>query len=326
MRFRCTLRQILIMAFALGGAAASAQEWTRFRGPNGQGQSEANGIPVSWTEKDYNWKVELPGVGHSSPVIWGNKVFVTSADSDTATLHVLCLNAADGSKIWQRDYPSSTYHLHTQNNYASSTPALDAERIYVASASPEEITLLALTHDGQPAWRKSLGPYKSEHGFGTSPIVVDDKVIITNDQEGENRSVIAVDAKTGEDRWRIPRRFANNRQNASYSTPCVLDTPTGRELIVCSWAHGISSHDLNTGVENWESQVFKLRPVASPVLAGGLIFCSCGEGGGNNTLVALKPGSKEGRARNWPGRRSTAPAPLRAHHLRGRRFGISVGR
>jgi outer membrane protein assembly factor BamB len=140
-----------------------------------------------------------------------------------------------------------------------------------------------------------LGPYKSEHGFGTSPITVDDEVIITNDQEGENRSLIAVDANTGDDRWRIPRRYADNRQNASYSTPCVMDTPTGRELIVCSWAHGISSHDLKTGVENWEAQVFKLRPVASPVLADGLIMCSCGEGGGNNTMVALKPGNKDGQ-------------------------------
>ncbi|HEY2762254.1 MAG TPA: PQQ-binding-like beta-propeller repeat protein [Pirellulales bacterium] len=289
-------RMLLVFVLTVPVICQAQDAWPRFRGPNGQGQSEAATIPTTFAESDYNWKTEFPGIGHSSPVVWGNKVFITSADPDSATVHVLAFNTADGKKLWQRDYPSTTYHLHTQNNYASSTPALDADRIYVAWANPEEITLLALDHDGHDVWRKNLGPYKSEHGFGTSPIVVDDKVIITNDQEGENRSLIAVDAKTGADRWRIPRRFADNRQNASYATPCVMETPAGRELIVCSWAHGISSHDLATGVENWESQVFKLRPVASPVLVDGLILGSCGEGGGNNTMIALKPGSKDGRA------------------------------
>ncbi len=288
--------------------------------PNGQGQSDATTIPTTFAEADFNWKVELPGIGHSSPVVWGNKVFVTSADPDTATIHVLAFNTADGKKLWQRDYPSTTYHLHTQNNYASSTPALDADHVYVAWANPEEITLLALDHDGHDAWRKNLGPYKSEHGFGTSPIVVDDKVIITNDQEGENRSLIALDAKTGDDRWRIPRRLADNRQNASYATPCIMETPAGRELIVCSWAHGISSHDLATGAENWESQVFKLRPVASPVLVDGLILGSCGEGGGNNTMIALKPGAKDGRApRTRLPRHRPHQRPVYPHDLRRRR-------
>ncbi|HEY2881932.1 MAG TPA: PQQ-binding-like beta-propeller repeat protein, partial [Pirellulales bacterium] len=105
----------------------------------------------------------------------------------------------------------------------------------------------------------------------------------------------SVDSATGNQRWKIPRSKADNRQNASYSTPCVMDTPQGPELITCSWAHGISGHNLKTGEMNWEAPVFKLRPVASPVLVDGLILCSCGEGGGNNTMVAVRPGSKEGR-------------------------------
>ncbi len=278
---------------------APAEEWSRFRGPNGQGQSDAaSTIPISWTDKDYNWKVSLPGLGHSSPVVWGKKVFVTSADSDTATRHVLCFNAANGEKLWQRDFPGKAYHLHTQNSYATSTPALDAERIYLAWASDEEFTLQALTHDGEDVWHINLGPFKSEHGFGTSPIVVDDMVIITNDQEGENRFLIAVDSKTGHERWKIPRKYADNRQNASYATPCVMDTPTGRELIVCSWAHGITAHDLKTGAVNWEAPVFKLRPVGSPVLADGLILANTGEGSegkGNNSVYAIRPGSKDGK-------------------------------
>ena len=288
---------VIILA-VIGAGIAFSDEWPRFRGPNGLGQSDAaSTIPVSWTDKDYNWKIELPGVGHSSPVIWGNKVFVTSGDPDTATRHVLCVNAATGEKLWQRDFPGKTYHLHTQNSYATSTPALDADRVYLAWASDDEFTLQALTHNGDDVWRINLGPFKSEHGFGTSPIVVDDMVIITNDQEGENRFLIAVDSKTGNERWKIPRKYANNRQNASYATPCLMDTPNGRELIVCSWAHGITAHDLKTGAVNWEAPVFKLRPVGSPVIADGLILANTGEGSegkGNNSMYAVRPGSKDG--------------------------------
>ena len=290
----------MAVAFAFIGTQATAQEWSRFRGPNGQGQSEAAAtIPVEWTEKDYNWKIELPGVGHSSPVVWGNKIFVTSADPQNATRHVSCFSTADGKKLWQRDFPGAEYHLHTQNTYASSTPALDAERVYLAWASDKEFTLQALTHDGKDVWQLNLGPYISQHGFGTSPIVVDDQVIITNDQEGETRFLLAVDSKTGEERWKIPRKYADNRQNASYATPCVLETPLGKELIVCSWAHGITSHDLKTGAELWSAPVLKARPVGSPVLASGLILVNQGDGaegkGGSNSVMAIKPGNREGR-------------------------------
>ena len=271
-----------------------------FRGPNGQGQSEsAANIPLEFTEKDYNWKIELPGVGHSSPVVWGDKIFVTSADPETAQRHVLCINAANGKTVWQRDYPGNTYKLHLQNNYASSTPAVDAERVYLAWATAEEYTLMALTHSGQDVWKLNLGPYKSQHGFGASPIVVDDMVIITNDQEGETRFLIAVDSKTGEERWKIPRKHADNRQNASYATPFILETPAGRELIVASWAHGITSHNLKTGAEYWSAPILKARPVGSPVMAGGLILTNCGEGqegkSASNSVVALRPGNANGK-------------------------------
>src|SRR5690606_1570197 len=143
------------------------------------------------------------------------------ADPTSGTRHVLCYDAADGHKIWQRDFKASTHHLHTRNSYCSSTPAVDAERVYVSWATPEEFTLLALTHDGEDVWRRDLVPFKSEHGFGTSPIVVDDMVVITGDHEGDDRFVTAVDSKTGDQRWRISRKYAKNRQNASYATPCV---------------------------------------------------------------------------------------------------------
>lgn len=278
----------LALLWPLGDAGA--QEWTRFRGPNGQGQCEsADTIPIEWTPADYNWKIELPGGGNSSPVIWQDKIFLNSGDAATGTRFISCYRVADGKEIWKKEYSAGKHYVHKFNSFASSTPAVDGKHVYSAWATPEQITLIALTHDGDEVWRKNLGPFVSQHGFGTSPIVVDDMVIMTNDQEGENRTLFALDANTGNQRWKIARDHASDRQNVSYATPCVRETDAGRELIVCSWAHGISSHNLQTGAMNWETHVFKLRPVGSPVLVGDLIIGNCGEGGGKNTVVVIKP-------------------------------------
>jgi outer membrane protein assembly factor BamB len=272
---------------------ATAQEWTRFRGPNGAGQSDASTIPTEWTDADFNWKTDLPGIGHSSPVIWGDKIFVTSADPSNGTRMFFAVRASDGQVLWTKEYPSTTHKKHDHNSFASSTPACDAEYVYLAWATPEECTLLALDHQGNEAWRTSLGTFVSQHGFGTSPIVYEGLVIITNDQDGES-FITAVDRSTGETRWKHPRKVVP-RQNASYSTPMIYTPPDGEpELIINSWAHGISSHDPKTGEVNWESPVFDLRPVGSPILAGGLIFGSCGAGNGKNSVIALKPPDKNG--------------------------------
>src|SRR5436190_23174900 len=107
-----------------------AQEWTRFRGPNGSGISHAKTIPSQWTDADFNWKIALPGAGHSSPVIWGEKVFITSGDDKVGRFSVFCLKASDGSKLWQKDFPFTRYAMHGYNTFASATPTVDSERIY----------------------------------------------------------------------------------------------------------------------------------------------------------------------------------------------------
>ena len=184
---------------------AWAQEWTRFRGPNGTGQSEESTIPAVWTEDETLWKSKLPGSGNSSPVLWGDRIFLLSADPANGTRYVVCLSADDGKILWQRDYPSEVHPIHQLNTLASSTPCVDAERVYCAWSTPEEFTLLALTHDGAPVWKANLGPFVSQHGFGTSPIIVGDLVIITNDQDAES-FVIAVDRTSGATEWKIDRK------------------------------------------------------------------------------------------------------------------------
>lgn len=276
--------------FAALASPAGAQEWTRFRGPNGTGVSDATTVPVKWSEKDYNWRAELPGVGHSSPVIWGDRIFLTSAFDDTATRVALCLSAADGTIIWQREFPSTPHEKHQLNSFASSTPCVDEERLYVTWTSPEENTLIALDHDGNDVWHRNLGPYVSQHSGGSSPVVYGDLLILANDQGDEEfhgeSSLVALDRTTGDERWRAERRTAV----VAYSTPCVYQ-PKGQaaQLIFNSQAHGITSINPADGSLNWELDVFKKRSVSSPVLAAGLIFGSCGSGQGGNYVVAVKP-------------------------------------
>jgi outer membrane protein assembly factor BamB len=174
MRFRVLVLALLAFVPALAGA----QEWTRFRGPNGTGVSEATTIPASWTDSDYNWKVKLPGIGHSSPVLWGDKIFLLSADPEKANRFVLCVSAADGKLLWNREYPGEPHHLHVRSSYASCTPAVDAKHVYVAWSDPEHTLLRALDHSGNEVWHVDLGPWVSQHGFGTSPIVYEDLVIL----------------------------------------------------------------------------------------------------------------------------------------------------
>lgn len=269
-----------------GATAPAAEEWTRFRGPNGSGESEATTVPGKWNDSDYNWRVDLPGVGHSSPVHWGDKIFLTAAESKGTIRIVLCLNAADGSVAWRKDFPSIGHQLHTQNSFASSTPAVDADHVYVIWTTPDQYSVHALHHDGTPAWEANLGKFTSQHGSGTSPVVYEDMVIVNNDQDGES-SLVAVDRQTGKQRWRVPRKTAV----VAYSTPCVYQPAKGpAELIFNSQAHGITSINPTDGSTNWEIDVFDKRSVSSPIVVAGLVFGSCGSGAGGNYVVAVKPG------------------------------------
>ncbi|MGD9720317.1 MAG: PQQ-binding-like beta-propeller repeat protein [Pirellulales bacterium] len=284
---------VAICVACLLTAAASAQEWPRFRGPNGAGQSEATTIPTAWTAEEVLWKVELPGKGNASPVLWGDRIFLTSANPADGTRHVTCHSARDGRLLWQRDYPSTTHPLHQQNTFASSTPAADAKRVYCAWATPQAVTLVALDHEGTEAWRIDLGPFVSQHGFGASPIVYRDLVILPNDQDGES-FLVAVDAASGAIRWKVPRKVLNE-QNASYAAPCVFERP-GRtdELIVSGRSHGVTALNPLDGTTLWEAGVLERRPVGSPIIVAGMVLAACGEGSGNNNLIALRPPATAG--------------------------------
>ena len=300
------------MAFALlmqqyGHAQIGDEDWPRFRGPNGTGISLATTVPRNWTEDDYNWVIDLPGTGHGSPVIVGTNLFLLCGEPETATRAVVCVNVASGQLRWQRDFPSQSHHLHDSNSYGSGTPVADEDGVVVTWADPDKLTLMALNNEGKIVWQRDLGPYYAINGSGNSPIIVDDLVILTNIQTDPNffvsvgilpesmaedpndSSLIAVDRKTGKTRWEIERKTFL----ASYATPCVRELDNGeKEVIVIDSGYGVTGVDPMNGRINWQTDnLLPSRTVASPVLAGDLVFASYGSGVTGDVFFAVRAGN-----------------------------------
>jgi outer membrane protein assembly factor BamB len=291
------MRSVSVVACLLLGSLvvpAAGQEWTRFRGPNGSGLSDASTVPVRWTEKDYAWKAELPGVGHSSPVLWGDRLFVTCADEQSGKRTLVCLRADNGERLWAAEFAGEKYGKHHDNSFASATPAADEQRVYACWAGAKDYLVVALDHAGKEVWRADLGPFQSGHGAGPSPVVHDGLLIVPADHDGGG-ALFALECDSGKVRWKVPRKG-----KAAYTTPCVFE-PKGKpaELIFTSYEHGVTSLDPKTGKQNWELDTFDKRhvetPIGSPVTAGDLVFATCGWLGVRQEVVAVRPAS-DGKA------------------------------
>jgi outer membrane protein assembly factor BamB len=283
---------LLLVFAALLSTPAAAQEWTRFRGPNGTGISTAKGIPISWTESDFRWRVEIPGVSHSQPVIWGEKLFLTTALDAGKERVLICLNKDDGKELWRKTYALPTHRPANRNaSYANGSPVVDAQRVIACFVSRDHFWVRSFDHSGNEQWSRDLGTFESQHGHGASPMIYENKVIVTNDQDGES-FVVALDLATGKPVWKTPRRPAP--EYTAYGTPCIHQPAGGApELLLSSQSHGLSSLDPGTGAPNWEAPVYRIRVVASPVVAGDVVIGSCGQGGGaGNYLSAVKLGGK----------------------------------
>jgi outer membrane protein assembly factor BamB len=180
---------MLSLLFVVVGPAR-AENWPRFRGPNGQGLSEAKTIPTKWSPQEYNWKIQLPGGGHSSPVVWDEKVFITCADEKAQKGILLCLRAADGQELWRKEYGLDKVRMNALNNYAAATPALEAERVYLFWPGVDETTLAALTQEGGAVWTAKLPGNRTQHGMGSSPIIAGDYVIVVREQDQKTGGTI----------------------------------------------------------------------------------------------------------------------------------------
>jgi outer membrane protein assembly factor BamB len=218
----------------------------------------------------------------------GDRLYVTSTNADDATRTLHCVDTVDGKTAWKQSFPSTTHRMNGSNSYASSSPAVDAERVYLLWSSPESYTAIALDRStGKEVWRRELGPFESQHGFGASPILFGEMLIAPNDQDGKS-FVVALDRKTGKTVWQAERKTVTS--GTCYSTPCIFQPEGGApQLILTCLAHGISGQDPQTGKTIWELPVLKARVVGSPMIASGLIIAGCGQGGGGKQFVAVRP-------------------------------------
>ncbi|MDC3335708.1 PQQ-binding-like beta-propeller repeat protein [Opitutales bacterium] len=275
------------------------ENWPRFRGNNGDGYADCN-IPHSWIDSSYRWSLPLYDEGHGSPTVWGNRVFINSSTDQGKTRRILCVNARDGSVEWTRSYPSQNHKTHRFNSFASSTPALDKENVYSIWGHSTELKVSAHNHQGKLLWETDLGGVKGGHGFAVSPIVFKDRLIVPNDQEKGGGAHYALDCKTGDIIWKIPRES----KRLTYSTPCVFTPSKGAsELIFTNWWLGFTSLEPKTGKQLWELSVFgrphSERAISSPIVAGDLVLGVCGFTTLDKHLVAIRPASvsKNGKAK-----------------------------
>ena len=263
------------------------KSWPRLRGSSAAGVGGSLSVECDLATKPWEWSIALPGSGHASPVVYHGRIFVVSADPATASRTISCHELTDGRLCWQVDRQATRDHHHAQNSLASSSPIVDATAVYWSWASAERLWVEALDHEGRRLWQISPGPYVAEHGFAASPAVWEHVLIVPMDQDGPS-SVVGLDRTTGRQLWRLPRQTART----SYATPLVLE---GEEpvVILSSMAHGLTAIDPRNGDVVWERSCFPRRTVSSPITVGDLLVATCGEGGGNNLLVALRPGDHE---------------------------------
>ncbi len=257
-------------------------------------------VQIPWEESQVK-SISLPGSGNGSPVLSKGMAFLLAADSKDATRHVVAIDLAKNAIAWVKSYPSTTHALHKFSSYASSTPCVDDERVYVAWADPENVIVKALTPSGDEVWTRSLGRYVSQHGFGTSPMLVDGKLILLNSQDalelpvgvepGEDH-MIAMDCKSGKTVWEtaLPTKMV------CYGVPCVRKVGESTELVCSTTGQGMFALDASNGSLMWSHDCFKLRVCASSLLLGNILIGSQGSGGGkDNRLVAFDIDSKQER-------------------------------
>ncbi len=274
----------LLMLLLFSATAAGQDHWPRFRGQNGSGISTQKGIPTTWEKTDIAWQSELPHVGHSSPVVWGKALFVTTATEGGTDRYLHCLNADSGAEQWKATVTLSDSRKHLKNSWASSTPATDGEVVCALFADGSKQIVKVWSVSGRELWERDLGSYESEHGLAVSPILQDGLVIIANDQVGPS-SVLALDSQTGKTVWSTERTPGKT----SYSTPVLASDGKGGTQVVCvSESSGVSGLDLRTGKVGWQTPKLPMRTVASPIAVDGLVFATCGEGGNGKYFAAIR--------------------------------------
>ena len=321
-----------IAASALGQAADPLAQWGQWRGPLANGVALKAKPPLEWSEtKNIRWKTKLPGLGHSSPVVWGNLVFVTTADltgakkpftgvtpdgahSNTNPLFdhqfaVIALDRKTGSVAWRRTVATRQPHesTHESATWASNSPVTDGEHVIAFFGSNG---LYCLDTGGRLVWEKDFGDMRVKHGHGegASPVLHGDTVVVNWDHEGAS-FIVALAKRTGEELWRSSRD-----EVTSWATPIVV-TQNGQAQVVVSGTKRVRGYDLKTGAVIWEAGGLPGNIVASPVGADGMVFAAGSYE--KQTLLAIRLTGAKGELTDtrqiaWQKNRSTpyVPSPL----------------
>jgi outer membrane protein assembly factor BamB len=281
-----------------------ARYWPRWRGPSGQGVVAGAGYPDRWSStQNVVWKVAVPGEGHSSPIIWGDRIILTTAYDDGRRLSVLALRRADGARLWETAVPAGRNDwVHFKNGHASSTPATDGARIYALFGSRG---LVALDMDGRIQWRADIGPTENYHGPAGSPLLNKDRIVQYQDQ-ARDAFVAAFDTRTGRQVWRTRREAS-----VGWGTPIAVRVVDHDEIIVNS-QRAVQAYHPDTGKELWRCNGMGFEVIPTPVVGHGMVFCSSGRAG---PTLAIKPGGSGDVTRThlvWSTERGSpfVPSPL----------------
>ena len=272
MRFVPTPRLIPAMFAAWGLLAqAGAADWPEFRGPTGQGQATETGLPLRWSESlNVVWKVPVPGLGWSSPVIRGERIWMTTATDEGRSLRAVSFDKTSGQRlldveVFRQDKPGKA---HRKNSHATPTPILEGDRVYLHFGTQGTAALSAST--GEVIWRNQELRFAPGHGQGGSPALSGNLLVINCD--GTDRQfVVALDKNTGAVRWRTDRR--ENRM--AFTTPLVIRAG-GRDQAVSIGADATVSYDVETGEELWFIRYEGFSNVPRPVYGHGLVYVTSG--------------------------------------------------
>ena len=279
------LSLIILSQMIMSQSVAQAENWPRWRGPNGDGTSSETNLPTQWdTITNVLWKSPVPGIGHASPIVWGDRLFTVTAIPETQEKLLLCYDIKNGSLLWQETVLKTPLeNKHNDNSYASGTPATDGTNIYVSFLDGESVVVAAYDFTGKQIWRQRPGTFSSPHGYSCSPVLYKDKVIINGDSKGVS-FIAALSRTDGHTIWKIP----HDKPAHSFSTPIFREIG-GRMQMIFLGNKEISSYNPDDGSRYWfvtgPSEDFCSSPVYNE--QAGLVLIS--SAWPQRHLLAIKP-------------------------------------